>query len=247
MDRVTDKELAISDVARFWSREPGTIFSQAEIVDTLIRAIWRGDLTIVPPAGHSPRSGDYRRSLLAAVVGVHSHPGLLFVLPEDDVEPVETELPDGSVLFDLRERISWAAHGDEPSDAMAQAAFVALASLDLDAYDEAVVGPILHGLSIDRDALRIYCEGGGISLPRFWFPKESQTRSTSSAEQQCKKWLVKQAGRSDKPGNKSDLKRDAMAQFAGLSGAAFDRAWEKAAPPAWKKSGAPAKAARRKR
>jgi hypothetical protein len=246
MDRVSVNTLSLSDIAAYWSREQGTIFTSAEIMNMLVQAVWRGDLIVTRPVGHPPRAGDYRYSLLRAVTGVRTHPGLLFIRPGDMIEPAETELLDGGVLVDLRERIPWVAEGDEPSDAMAQAAFATLATVDLDAYDEAIVGPILQGLPIDRDALSTYCESTGIPLPLFWFPKTSQPRSTGSAERQCEKWLRGLARESGKPGSKTVLKKDAMARFPGLSGAAFDRAWEKAAPAGWKEPGAPTKATRRK-
>ena len=247
MDHVVDRELTLTDVARFWSRESGTIFSQAEIISLLVQAFWRGDLNVPPPVGHNPRSGDYRHTLLRAVAGIRTHPGLLFIRPEDDVGPVETDLSDGGALVDLSERIFWVADGSEPSDATTQAAFVTLASVELDAYDEAVVGPILLGLPIDRDALRVFCEKAGITLPKFWFPKGTPTRSTASAERRCEKWLEDLARQGGKPGSKRALEREALTKFAGLSGAAFGRAWEKAAPTAWKKPGAPTKPTRRKR
>jgi hypothetical protein len=247
MDRVPADILSLAEVARFWSRDPHTIFAQAEIADLLIQAIWRGDLAVTSPAGHNPRAGDYRQSLLLAVAGIRTHPGLLFIRPGDDVRPAETDLPDGGALIDLRERISWTADGVEPSDATTQAAFAKLASVELDAYDEAVVGPILLGLPIDRDALRAFCESSGFPLPKFWFPKGPPTRRTASAERQCEKWLEDLARQGGKPGSKRALEREALTKFTGLSGAAFGRAWQKAAPPAWKGPGAPTKPTRRKR
>lgn len=247
MDHVVDNVLLLSDVARFWSREPGAIFSAAEIVSQLVQAVWRGDITVLPPPGHNPRSGDYRHSLLRAVAGIRTHPGLLFVRPGDDVEPVVADLPDGGALVDLRERISWPAEGEEPSAATTQSAFGTLASVELDAYDEAVLGPILLGLPIDRDALRAFCESSGLPRPKFWFPKGTSTRSTASAERQCEKWLADLARQGGKPGSKRALQQEAMTKFTGLGGAAFGRAWEKAAPTAWKKPGAPTKPTRRKR
>lgn len=247
MDRVPADILSLAEVARFWSRDPHTIFAQAEIADLLIQAIWRGDLAVTSPAGHNPRAGEYRQSLLLAVAGIRTHPGLLFIRPGDDVVPIATDLPDGGTLVDMRDRISWVAVGDEPSEATTQAAFVTLASVELDAYDEAVVGPILLGLPIDRDALRAFCEKTGITLPKFWFPKGTPKKITASAERQCEKWLADLARQGSKPGSKRALEREALTRFTGLSGAAFGRAWEKATPPAWKEPGAPKKPARRTR
>lgn len=246
MDQLFDQS-TLAEVARFWSREPDTIFSAAEIMSLLVQAVWRGHLMVPPPTGHNPHAGDYRRSLLRAVAGIRTHPGLLFIRPGDDVGPAETDLPDGGALIDLRERIYWVADGDEPSDVATQAAFAALASVELDAYDEAVVGPILLGLPIDREALRAFCESSGFSLPKFWFPKGTPTRSTASAERQCEKWLEDLARQGGKPGSKRALKQEAMTKFTGLAGAAFDRAWQKAALPAWKEPGAPTKPTRRRR
>jgi hypothetical protein len=240
MDRVTDDVLTLADVAKFWSRAPTSVRTEDEIFCLLVEAVWRGDLTVEVPAGHEPRNGDYRYSLLRAMAGVHRHPGLLFVRPGQPVDPVEEMLADGTTLLDLTKRISWVVDGEEPDETTAEAAFEKLASAKIDDYNAAVVNPILLSLSVDRDALRRYCETTGEALPTFWF-KKTATRSTVSAERQCEKWLAELVRSGPKPESKPKLKSEARKLFPGLSGAAFDRVWDKAAPPEWKARGAPTK------
>lgn len=240
MDRVNDDVLTLADIAKFWSRAPGSVRTEDEIFCLLIQAVWRGDLKVEVPAGHEPRNGDYRYSLLRALAGVHSHPGLLFVRPGQPVDPVEEKLDDRTTLLDLQKRIIWVAEGDDPDEATAQLAFEKLASAKIDDYDAAVVGPILLSLSVERDALQRYCKITGEALPTFWF-KKTATRSTVSAERQCEKWLAQFVRKGPKPDSKPNLKREARKRIPDLSGAAFDRAWDKAAPPEWKARGAPTK------
>jgi hypothetical protein len=240
MDRVTDDVLTLAEIAKFWSRAPGSVHTADEIFCRLVQAVWRGDLTVELSARREPRNGDYRYSLLRAVAGVRSHPGLLFVRPGEPVGPVEEMLADGTTLLDLTKRIAWVADGEEPDDTEAEAAFRTLASADIDDYDVAVVGPILLSLSVERDALQRYCKITGEALPTFWF-KKTATRSTVSAERQCEKWLAELVQKGPKPDSKPNLKSEARKRIPDLSGAAFDRAWDKAAPPEWKARGAPTK------
>jgi hypothetical protein len=240
MDRVTDDVLTLADIAKFWSRAPGSVRTEEEIFGLLVQAVWRGNLTIKVPAEHEPRNGDYRYSLLQAMAGVHSHPGVLFVQPCEPVEPVEELLADGTTLLDLRERIVWVADGEEPDEATAEAAFGTLASVKIDDYDAAVVGPILMSLSVDRVALRRYCEGAKISPPKFWITTKS-SRGTSAAKAHCIKWLASLARSGSKPASKAALRKDALAKFPGLTADGFNAVWKAHAPTHWKRAGAPKK------
>jgi hypothetical protein len=46
MDRVTDDILTLADIAKFWSRAPGSFRTENEIFCLLVQAGWRGDLTV---------------------------------------------------------------------------------------------------------------------------------------------------------------------------------------------------------
>jgi hypothetical protein len=240
MDRVTDDVLTLAAIAKFWSRAPGSVHTADEIFCRLVQAVWRGDLTVELPARREPRNGDYRYSLLRAVAGVRSHPGLLFVRPGEPVGPVEEMLADGTTLLDLTKRIAWVADGEEPDDTQAEAAFRTLASADIDDYDVAVVGPALLSLSVDRDALRRYCEGAKISPPKFWITTKS-SRGTSAAKAKCIKWFVSLAKSGSKPDSKAALRKDALAKFPGLTADGFNAVWKAHAPTHWKRAGAPKK------
>lgn len=240
MDRVTQSSASLADIAGFWSREPTAVYAEEQIVAILVQAIWLGQLVVQPPAGHVPLVGDYRYSLLRAVASVRTHPGLLFLRPGDPVAPAIADLPDGGALVDIGQRINWVADGAEPDAAVAEAAFSALASAEMDDYDEVTVVPILRALLVEREALRRYCERARIPLPKFWFAP-TPARSTVSAERLCERWLSDLARTGAKPGSKSRVRDDALSRFPGLSGAAFARVWKKVAPSAWKESGAPTK------
>ena len=236
MDRVTDDVLTLAAIAKFWSRAPGSVHTADEIFCRLVQAVWRGDLTVELPVRREPRNGDYRYSLLRAVAGVRSHPGILFVRPGEAVEPVEEMLDDGTTLLDLRERIAWVADGEEPDEATAKAAFVALASVDLDAYDEATILPILRALPIERDRLQQFCEIAGYALPTFWFGNgASQTKASAVAR--CRTWFETLVKAGEYPGPKPEVRMIAMRKFKGLSARSFDKVWNEKAPEWWKRPG----------
>ncbi|MHB2169542.1 hypothetical protein [Alsobacter sp. R-9] len=236
MDHIKDTGLCLADVARFWAREPTVVYTEDEIVAILVQAVWRGDLLVEPPAGHVPRDGDYRYSLLKAVAGIDSHPGLLFVRPGEPVAPAVTDLPDGGALVDPRERIEWVAVGAEPDEATAEATFSTLASVTVDAYDAATTVPILRTLTIERDALRQFCEIAGYALPTFWFEKGA-VRTSAAAVTRCRTWFKTVVDAGDYPGPKPEVRALAMRKFKGLSARAFDRVWKEMAPKRWKQSG----------
>lgn len=236
MDRVTAASLSIADVARLWAREANAVYEEDEIVDLLVQAVWRGDLIVEPPTGHFPRDGDYRYSLLKAVAGIDSHPGLLFVRPEEPVAPAVTDLPDGGALVDLRERIAWVAVGAEPDGVTAEAAFSTLASVTMEAYDAATTLPILRTLTIEHDALRQFCEIAGYALPTFWFEKGA-VRTSAAAVTRCRTWFETLVKAGEYPGPKPEVRAIAMRKFKGLSARAFDRIWHEKAPKRWKRAG----------
>jgi hypothetical protein len=236
MDRVMDDVLTLAAIAKFWSRAPESVHTEDEIFCLLVQAVWRGDLTVEVPAGRVPHNGDYRYNLLRAVDCVRDHPGILFVLPGEAVEPIEEMLDDGTTLLDLREQIAWVADGEEPDDATAKAAFAALASVDLDAYDEATILPILKALPIERDGLQEFCEVAGYALPTFWFAKgASQTKASAVAR--CRTWFETLMKAGEYPGPKPEVRMIAMRKFKGLSARAFDKVWNEKAPEWWKRPG----------
>ncbi|MHB2168941.1 hypothetical protein [Alsobacter sp. R-9] len=236
MDHVKDTTLCFAEVAEFWAREPNSVYTEAKIVDVLVQAVWRGDLIIEPPTGHVPRDGDYRYSLLKAVAGIDTHPGLLFVRPGEPVAPAVTDLPDGGALVDLCKRIAWVAAGAEPDKATAEAAFSTLASVTMEAYDAATTVPILRTLPIERDALQQFCEIAGYALPTFWFEKGA-SRTSVGAVTRCRTWFKALVDAGEYPGPKPEVRTLAMRKFKGLSARAFDRIWHEKAPEWWKRSG----------
>lgn len=244
MDRITDDTLPLFRVAKYWAGEPSSRLTKKKIANKLVEAVWRGDLTVEAPAGHVPRNHDYRYSLLRATAGVRTHDRLLFIRPGELVDPVEQRLPDGTTQVDPRERIAWVGDGEDPDEATAKAAFAALASVGLDAYDKATIRPILRTLPIDREALRQYCQATGMSLPEFWFDPAA-AKSTALAKHLCKMWLADLVQMGSKPGSKAKLRSEAQKRFPDLSGAAFDSVWNEVVPPEWRAAGAPTKPKRR--
>lgn len=201
-----------------------------------MQAVWRGDLTVDPPAGHVPRNGDYRYSLMRATAGVRTHPGLLFLRPGEVVDPSEQKLPDGSTLVDLRKRIPWVGDGEEPDEATAKAAFATLATVDLDDYDEATILPILQAMPIERDRLQQFCEIAGYALPTFWFEKGA-SQTFAAAMSRCRTWFQTLVDADEYPGTKPEVRVIAMRRFKGLSARAFDKIWHEKAPEWWKRPG----------
>lgn len=84
-----------------------------------------------------------------------------------------------------------------------------------------------------KDVLKRWPDPASVAIP---------VRSSGGAENRCRQWLVAMMkANPNNPRPKAIVRADALAKFLGLSGRAFDRAWDKAideaAAPKWRASG----------
>ena len=67
---------------------------------------------------------------------------------------------------------------------------------------------------------------------------ELLSKTTVAAERECEQWIAGFASQEYKPANKEALRHEAMEKWSSqLSRRSFDRAWARAAPDDWKRSG----------
>jgi len=231
---ISASQLSISDIARHWARDLPQHPPETELIDTLLRAIWTGEIRPLV----ADRSDDApRRALLEAARKLGPHPAVTVVERESDVPPRVVEHEDGSATVDLTVTVVWPAADLEQTGDRLERACAALSEIGEEAFSDSFRAAV-HCLRVTRDDFLAFCATNGFGLPQFWSPRR-QTRSSGAAASRCRVWL---RGKIAGPRmTKSQCLAEAQAKFAGLSGRSFTKLWDDIAPETWKKAGRPRK------
>jgi hypothetical protein len=120
---ITKAALSIEDIANYWSREIDPPRSKNELLDILVSAWWLGELH-----GDSAQS----RLQLLKIMFTSTYRddlGIIFIVGHD-AGPPEIELPDGSLIVNVRHQIRVRSSNTETWDeAVCRDAFQALADI----------------------------------------------------------------------------------------------------------------------
>ncbi len=170
------EKLSFLEIAKYWSREIQPSASWDELLASLEKAWWKGEIV-----GISPTT---RLKCLAAVYEKWNRQELadiVFVTPDDPGRPVKTELEDGCVNYDFsQKRISVPTKIEDWTEDSCAAAFSALAEAPLteskapsDRYFP-IFSPILSAIELTSEEFFRWVEMHNFDVPKFW-------RRTSSA------------------------------------------------------------------
>jgi hypothetical protein len=161
--------LSFFDISKYWSQEIHPPASQKELLHTLERAWWLGELR--------GESADSPFTLLKKLFTSMHHtgdPGIVFVVG-DDSGPVPVQSPDGSVEVDVRQQIHVPSNNIESWDETScrnaiqeLAEAYSLDILDLDGLDLAVGLP---WVLLTYEQFTTWLRKCGYPEPTFWRPR----------------------------------------------------------------------------
>jgi hypothetical protein len=233
---LSDQTLLLVDLARHWARGLPQPPTADEVLDSLLSAIWRGDLRASLPEVEGLDT-DPRRRLLEVCVRFPDHPGLIFLEPGQEAPPALVYRLDGSAEVDPRICVVWPAASEACTPATFLAAYDTLSHASSNAFSD-LVKPLLDLLAVGRDDFAAYCQSEGFPLPFFWFARNAGPASAKAAAD-CRRWLRVEVAAGRKRLSRDGYLAEAQALFRGLSERSFLRAWEEETPPAWKRRGRP--------
>jgi hypothetical protein len=172
---IAESTLTFGKIADYWSREISPPASCDEILRTLESAWWLGELR-----GNSGPTRLQRLKNMFTSMRHRDHLGIVFIV-SDCVGPLPVELPDGSLMVDLRHQIRVPSSNTENWDeAACRDAFHALAkTCSKESYPELTVGFILTELSYE--GFSTWCTKRGFSIPTFWKPRDQIHRRHAGA------------------------------------------------------------------
>jgi len=175
MSPIAKSTRSFGDIAEYWSREIYPRASWDEILRELESAWWLGELR--------GSSGPTRLQRLRNMFTSMRHRddlGIVFIVG-DCAGPQSVELPDGSLIVDLRHQIRVPSGNTESWDeAACRDAFHALAkTCSKESYPELTVGFTLTELSYEE--FSTWCTKGGFFIPTFWKPGDQTHRHHAGA------------------------------------------------------------------
>jgi hypothetical protein len=235
---LTDPVLRLKNIAKHWSRDLPQHPPPDEILDSLIGAMWRGELQIDLLVAEE-ESLEARRYLLRLLRRSDRHPRLILVNDETDAPQLVTTGEDGMIHVRISKVVIWHADPALQTDLMFDAACATLATAGLADYGP-LARSVLPLLLVGRNAFGAYCELTQRRMPGFWFTRRLPG-SPMGAKTICKQWLQREVRAEKKRLSKPAYLEEAQILAPGLSERTFDKIWEVTVPPAWKKAGPMAK------
>jgi hypothetical protein len=224
--------LPLCDIAAYWGREIGNVRSAGQNFDELLSSFWTDSLHVT---GFSGKNKINRVAILKLVNRRRIHRGFLLIDTADERPRLE-RLPSGGIVVDLMRYVMLPADDATWTDDLVDAAYQHMARTSFGDFDD-LIAPGFLLLCTTREGLSSYCRTMGYSPPRFWFgPESARQRWNSRRERETETWFKKLV-RGPKKKPRSGYLVEAQKEFPGMPEDAFDRIWQKLAPPSWRKTG----------
>jgi hypothetical protein len=156
------ERLPFLEIADYWSREIIPRASHKELLALLESAWWQGELK-----GSSALN---RLQFLKKMFDARREPDMqsvVFVTPNDAGPPIETPLPGGEFLVDLKPRISVPGETDRWTEDSCNDAFIALAKLPSQEYFPLLTNGICF-IDLTREEFLGWIGTRGFDVPTFW-------------------------------------------------------------------------------
>ena len=165
---ISDDTLPFHKIADYWSREIQPPASQAELVDKLEAAWWRGEITGI--------SAFTRLEFLRRAWQRSSLDEVVFITPDDSGPSTETPLADGGVLVDLRPRIAVPSEIGIWTDDSCATAFEVLAKSPSREHFP-VLQVSLHFIELSSEEFFGWIEKCKFDVPKFWMRNSAENVS----------------------------------------------------------------------
>jgi hypothetical protein len=166
-----DRSLALRDIARHWQRHFPERPPWEELLDTLVQAVWSGELL----GCRSDGAPIDRKHLLQFIGRPPSHPGIVIYRKADDLAPEKEEYADGSVSVFLGKRVYLPLDESQWTEKVITDAYATLCTCKVDDYSTLLL-PSLRTLRVTREAFEAFCIGRGYERPGFWFARAETPR-----------------------------------------------------------------------
>lgn len=203
-------------------------FSEAEAMDVLLAAFWRGELQPAKPNGDAVD----RTFILNLLLNKVDQPGFIITDQPGTRHPDEFALGDDEIWW------GWELQLSLPDGA--NAAFEALAQSKIDSYSDAVK-IILYSMTVTKSEFLSWCKRKGYYTPSFWSGGTAAQLSKAHSKEKLKKWLKSRFTQSSGTPRKADVWAEANPLFPELSKRAFDRTWAATRPEQGRSGGRPRK------
>lgn len=229
-----EDKLDLLKLSELWARVLEGSPPQQEVVDHLLKAIWRGQLKIT--LRETDGREENTKSLLDMMLLIEDHPGVLFITSGETPPPITIEHPDGSLDVDLRKRIFLPEVEFSAESDFWKACFKEISSLTFDAYSP-LIKPKLASLSFTKENFRHFCLTQKYPLPAFWFEQQPPQLTNVKDESACRDWLKTELIKYAATKTKEEWLKLAREKFNKLSHRAFYRVWDEVAPESSRKAG----------
>jgi hypothetical protein len=167
-----DRSLGLLKVARHWRRDFPERPPLHEIVDTLLQAVWSGELLVRRNNETLMERKDLLMMIKEAASLGSGHPEIVIYEDTSIIPPEVRTLPDGSVEVDLAKRLHLPAEASLWTPNIIADACATLGSCGMSDFNP-LMHPALVALRITRDAFETLCRGRGYELPHFWFGRDA--------------------------------------------------------------------------
>jgi hypothetical protein len=172
---LAEESLTLFEIARHWGRDLPQRPPREEVLQTLLDAMWKGELQAT--LGPGDRSTHER---LLRILADESHPGMLIYDDPMSLPPNSSPTPDGGEVVDIRERIYLPRDTAAWTPEVISNACAALARCELDDYDDSI-RTILASLEVTKDDFGMFCDARGYERPAFWFGRGNAPDSKSAS------------------------------------------------------------------
>jgi len=172
---LADESLTPFEIARHWSRDLLQHPPREEVLQTLLDAMWKGELQAT--LGPGDQSTHER---LLRILAAESHPGILIYDDPMSLPPVTSPTADGGVVVDMRKHIYLPRDTAAWTPEVISDACGALARCELNDYDDSTRS-IFASLGVTKEDFGMFCDARGYERPAFWFGRDGATGPKSAS------------------------------------------------------------------
>jgi len=163
--------LSVYQIAVHWRRDLPQHPPLSEVIETLVAAIWGGDLRATLGAGER----SLRDELLGWLLKSSPHPGIL-IDDTDVLTPAVSPTAEGGVLVDVRNRINLPCDSTAWTADVIGRAYGVLAKCKFDDYND-TFKTLITFLKIVQSDFAAFCDVRGYERPAFWFKLNNASRT----------------------------------------------------------------------